>query len=164
MLALKDRLEIAGHFATVISAIAVVLSVVYLAGQISSNTHAIRAQTYDSLLNQFNQTNLLLVSDPELASIFERGLVDPESLTDEEWSRFLYFNLIAVNVWEYAYYLNRDGLAIPQLWEGGNSYFVEIARTRPGMKRYWDQMRFVYEEPFRSYADQYFFEEIVVTE
>ena len=157
---LKDKLETVALAAEITAAVGVIVSVIYLATQVSGNTNALRSQSHDSLLTQFNSTLVMRVVDPELAEMVHRGDRDPDALSPEEWDRYVNFNIIAANSWEYGYYLNQDGSVPPSLWEGGNAYFVESARTDPGFRRFWAEYNSIYAEPFHSYADQFFAEPI----
>lgn len=155
MATLKDRLEIAALAAEITAALGVIVSVIYLAAQVGDNTVALRAQSHSNALVQFNTTNAMLVQDPELAEIYDRGLASPDTLSSVEWTRLGIYLLIAVNAWEYTYYLHEDGSIPEQLWDGGNAYYVYLATT-PGLRRFWAENGFAYAEPFHSYADQFF--------
>lgn len=152
----KERLEIAASIAEIAAALGVIVSLVYLATEISGNTNALRAQAHDNLLNQFNQPIYMTIEDPELGTIVRRGNADPESLTDDEWTRYRDYLLVAFNAWEYGYYLDQDGSVPRSLWEGGNAFFSDYAATKPGAKKFWKELGFVFAEPFHSYAARYF--------
>ncbi len=160
MAAFKERLEIAGLVAEVTAAIGVIISVIYLAVQVSHNTEALYSQTHFNLLDMSQDALVVAMSNPELNSIVVRGRDDPANLDEEEWNRFLNSQLLEINSWEYAYYLNEDGTIPPQVWEGYNAYYIGFARNEPGVKRFWEEFGFAYAEPFHSYADQYFAEEL----
>lgn len=160
MSAFKERLEIAGLVAEVTAAIGVIISVIYLAVQVSGNTEALHSQTHFNLLDMSQDALVVAMNNPELNSIVVRGRNDPASLDEEEWSRFANSQLMEINSWEYAYYLNEDGTISPQVWAGFNAYYASFARRDPGMKQFWAEWNFAYAEPFNSYADEYFAEEI----
>lgn len=157
MASLKDRLEITALVAEITAALGVIISVIYLAAQVGDNSAALRSQSYANALSQFNTTNGMLVADPLLADIYERGLADAYALTPAEWTRLSTYLLIAFNTWEYVYYLREDGSVPEQLWEGGNAYFAELAASS-SFDRFWQETKFAYAEPFHSYVDQYFME------
>ena len=152
----KQKLEVTALIAEVIAAIGVIFSVIYLSIQIGGNTAALRTQAHHNLLTQANQPILIELGDRELGEIIAAGLKAPSLLSDYDWRRFTLYQIMAVNSWEYGYYLNRDGSAPAELWVGVNDYYVDLAETSPGMKKYWEEYAFIYAEPFRSYADKYF--------
>jgi hypothetical protein len=49
-----------------------------------------------------------------------------------------------------------DAATPPELREGANVYLSELAKTKPGLKRFWNENGYAYVEPFHSYADQLF--------
>ena len=68
--------------------IAVVVSLIYLAGQVRQNSMRQRASTTAATAQtQFLQI-ALVVQDPEMARIWWEGLADYDSLSDSECRRF----------------------------------------------------------------------------
>lgn len=156
MSAIKHRLEIAALIAEVTAALGVIISVLYLATEVSGNTNALRAQSHHDLLTQFNETVLIVAKDPELAKLVHTGNTTPSQLTTVEWARYSSLTHVALNSWEYGYYLNLDGSVPPSLWEGGNAYWLDLAMTQPGVKKVWDEVGHAFAEPFYSFADEFF--------
>lgn len=157
----KDRWEIATFVVETIAAVGVIFSVIYLAIQVGGTNTALRAQTHDNALTQFNQPLMITMNNPELSDLKVRGMSDPGTLNDVEWSRFSAYLLMNTNTWEYVYYLHQDRATPPEFWEGANAYYADLAENKPGAKRFWNEYSFAYGEPFRSYADQFFSAEIL---
>ena len=87
--------EAIGALAELAGAAGVVLTLVYLSVQLRQNTRAIQGSevTYRSNLEMATNARFFdlrrdIYSDPELASIWTRGLVDPDMLAKGEWDRF----------------------------------------------------------------------------
>jgi hypothetical protein len=158
----KDRLAIATLVVETVAAIGVIFSVIYLAVQVSGSTAALRAQTHNNVLTQGNQPLLVALNNPDLGVLVDRGMGDPEALSKEEWSRFTNYLFMAINSWEYTYYLDQDEATPPEIWDGMDAYYSEIANIKPGLKRFWSKYEHYYAEPFHSYADQFFSAEIPV--
>ncbi len=78
-----------GSVGELIAAIATVATLIYLAAQIRQNTSTVATSTYESVFNGYNDLNLAVASDPELARILECGLSDPISLDKNEQVRFV---------------------------------------------------------------------------
>jgi hypothetical protein len=152
----KDRWEIATFIVETVAAVGVIFSVIYLAIQVGGTNSALRAQTHDNLLTQLNQPIMLAVDNAELSDLVLRGMSDPSTLSDVEWSRYANYLIITNNTWEYGYYLNRDAATPPELWVGMDAYYSDLAKNQPGLKRFWKEYGFGYAEPFHSYADQFF--------
>jgi hypothetical protein len=71
-----------------IGGIAVVVSLVYLAGQIRQNSRLQRASTTALIANNGIAANAFLTSDPELSLIFREGIGDLRSLSKPDRYRF----------------------------------------------------------------------------
>ena len=86
-----------GALAELAGAAGVVLTLVYLSVQLRQNTRAIQGSevTYRSNMEMATNARFFdlrrdIYSDPELASIWTRGLVNPGMLAEGEW--YLFFN------------------------------------------------------------------------
>ena len=78
-----------GSVGELIAAIATVATLIYLAAQIRQNTSTVATSTYESVFNGYNELNLAVASDPDLARILDCGLYDPASLDRYEQVRFV---------------------------------------------------------------------------
>ena len=136
-----------------VGGLAVLVTLIYLAVQIGGSKRALKTQTHHNLLAMAQRPLELMIADPELADIVNRGHDDPEALNPAEWSRYSNYTLIVINAWEYGYYLNRDGSTPPELWEGADGYFRQLAATKPGWRRFWRENHHAFAEPFHSYAE-----------
>ena len=63
-----------GSIGSIISGIAVVISLIYLAIQIRRNTEAERTATYQSIVSDFGAMNNNLAGNPELSHMFVEAL------------------------------------------------------------------------------------------
>ena len=79
----------AGVIAEIVGAIAVVVSLLFLAMEVRRNRTATESASVGTLAEGFNTTNALLASDPELSAIWIKGMNEPTSLTEVESMRFL---------------------------------------------------------------------------
>ena len=73
----------------VIGAIAVVISLIYVALQIRQNTNAVRSATAQTVHEHFAKWYHLVAADDELAQIVANGLRDYGSLSEKERVRFI---------------------------------------------------------------------------
>ncbi|MEQ8693995.1 MAG: hypothetical protein RIC85_01540 [Gammaproteobacteria bacterium] len=72
--------EAIGVIAEVVGAIAVVITLLYLALEVKRNRSATESSSVDALAEGFNALNSLLADSPELAEIWLSGMSDPNSL------------------------------------------------------------------------------------
>jgi hypothetical protein len=71
-----------------IGAVAVVLSLVYVAIEIRENTQAVQSATYQDLVANSDDFLLTLAQDSALTAIWLRGDENPSSLSDTEAQRY----------------------------------------------------------------------------
>jgi putative salt-induced outer membrane protein YdiY len=128
-----------GAIAEVLGALAVFLTLVYLALQIRQNTKAVRSSAVDASINSVMSVRGMMAQDSELADIFLRGNADPASLTANEYLRYrlLLQNVTwsAWNVYSQASYADtgvwNSQKAVMQrifLSPGGRQFFEEYAQ------------------------------------
>ena len=152
----KERIEMAALIAEIIGAIAVVVSVAYLALQISEANKELRSQSHYNALSLGQRPLEIELENAELAGIISRGYENPEALSAEEWYRFAQYQIIAFNAWEYYYYEHKKGAINDQLWTGANAYYVVSVQTRPGLWKFWSEYQHIFAEPFHSYVEDLF--------
>lgn len=97
-------------------AIAVVVTLFYLAKQIhQQNVHNALAMQ-DSILDGFNSANALLASDQELSVLFLKGLYTPDELTDGQAAQFQWVFRLYVNCYLKIYRMKERGMISEQDW------------------------------------------------
>jgi hypothetical protein len=76
--------EALGAIGEIVGAVAVVLTLGYLAVQIRQNTRTLRTSSHQASLDGFRELNRVLNELPELALIYRRGRNEPDSLPKDE--------------------------------------------------------------------------------
>ena len=82
-----------------VGALAVLVTLIYLAVQIRQNTAAVATATYESAMTGFNDINVVVASHPSLASLLDRGCQSPDSLNAEEVVQFNFLLRCYANQW-----------------------------------------------------------------
>lgn len=77
-----------GAIAELLGAVAVFLTLIYLALQMRHSAKAVAAQTYESIMSGYNEINIARAANPKLASLFVVGLQTPEELSKDEVHQF----------------------------------------------------------------------------
>ena len=145
-------LEQASLVSQVISAIAILASLLFLAIQIRGNTRALRSQSYFNGLQHGQRPFELMIEDQTLTRIVSEGYVAPERLSGEERERFNLHTFMLFNAWEYFYYQHRDQAIPKQLFAGTDAHMRKLIASGPGLSVFWSEYRHAYEEPFLSYV------------
>lgn len=149
---MRLRLETCARIAEIAGAIAVVVSVIYLAVQISDNNRLLRSQAHYNAINLGQRPLELMVENESLAGIVDRCDLRPVEVTPTVWSRCQNYYLMQFNAWEYFYYQHADGAIPKELWGGADAYFKLLIAHTPGYTRFWPEFQMTFDDPFRSYV------------
>jgi hypothetical protein len=150
------RLERWALFAEIAGAAAVVLSVAYLALQVSDNNKLLRSQAHYNALELGQRPLEIMLENESLVGALLSCERDPETVDPASWERCSTYYFLETNSWEYFYYQHTDGSIPPQLWRGADAYFKQKVITNPAYARFWSEMHIAFDEPFRSYVNAEF--------
>ena len=132
------KLERWALFAEIAGAFAVVLSVAYLALQVSDNNRLLRSQAHYNAFSLGQRPLEMMVENESLAGVIVACNNDPASADAASW--------------EYFYYQHIDGSTPPQLWRGADAYFRQQVQANAGYARFCSEGQRSFDEPFRSYV------------
>ena len=117
--------------AEIISAIAVVLSLVYVGVEIRRTTLESDADIQAELLTYTHQRRILVIESDDLSHILIKGYDDLNSLTAEELLRFQYYVDLHFVAWERAHLARRSGVFSEELYGSWKNWFVSVAEGDP---------------------------------
>ena len=146
------KLERWTSIAEIAGAFAVVMSVVYLAVQVSDNNRLLRSQAHFNALTLGQRPLEMVVENENLSKVIIRCDDDPISVDPADWERCFNYYFMTFNSWEYFYYQYADGSIPPQLWRGADAYFKREVLTNAGFARFWSEGQVAFDDPFRSYV------------
>ena len=118
-------------FAEIISAIAVVISLIYVGMEIRRSTLESDADIQAELLSYTIQRRYILLENKELSVLLVKGYEAPSQLTPAERLRFQSYIEIIYVAWERAYMTKRAGVFSAELFEEWNGWFVSVAKNDP---------------------------------
>ncbi len=148
----STKLERWALIAEIAGGIAIVLSVVYLALQISDNNRLLRSQAHYNALSLGQRPFEMILENEYLSKVIISCNSDPVSVDPANWERCSMYYFMQFNSWEYFYYQYADGSIPPQLWRGADAYFKQEVLTNSGFARFWSEGQIAFDEPFRSYV------------
>ena len=128
-----------GAMAEVLGAIGVVVTLLYLSRQVRENTRSIgRSNTHDALrsIADFNQ---FIATDPELVDLFWRGTADPDTLSHEEWQRFVSLASTLIRKFELLYLDHASGSLADDIWSA-QANNIRTWMAKPGVVRWFDEL------------------------
>jgi hypothetical protein len=144
--------EAVSGVAEIVGAIAVVVTLIYLARQIRQNTGALRSTATQAASDQAAESYRTLATDPVLAGIFIRGLERPEELSDVETAQFnsLWMH-VCFNMQNW-YVQTHEGFLDGSLLESWSRIMRPIS-VLPGFQAFWQQRRHIYTPEFGAFID-----------
>ena len=137
-----------GSIGEMISAIAVVISLVYLAFQIrqntrhiDQNTRAVQAAAFDSSITQTSTARQAIFSNEDVTRIYLQGSHDPDSLTEVERERYrLILHNVLWAIWNlYTQSKVADELTSDQ-WQAQVAILKRVSTTK-GFQWFWDNYK-----------------------
>ena len=145
--------EALGAIGEIVGAVAVVVTLGYLAVQIRQNTRSQRSTTIQSMRKMVQELDLLLASAPELNRIWTLGRKDPACLDDEQWGRFSALVLMFYRNFENAYYESQNKAVDERIYRPWATYSLRLS-SQPGVVRWWESYRGLMSEEFQHYVEQ----------
>ena len=144
--------DAAGAIGEIVGAIAVVISLVYLALQIRNQNRETKAATVQQVL-QTNANTISQLQDPELAQIWITGLNDLDNLSDVERLRFVIYITTILRSYENAYFQWRSGRLEDDTWHALMAVVRDVKST-PMYSQILDVRRHHFREEFLKYMDE----------
>ena len=138
----------------VVGAAAVVVSLLYLAIQLRSQSRETRLSTINNSMAEWNSLLALVASNSELANIWNRGLKN-EQLPEEEEVRFRAFANSYFRVIEGLYLQHLEGRLDDRVWSGIGKGATEMFKAS-GMRRFWGHRKDWYCPEFSAYVESAF--------
>ena len=146
--------EAMGSIAELLGALGVIVSLVYLATQVRSNTAAIRAGTSQDVTNRASEISQSISLDPSATEIIYVGLRDPDALSAEQRRQFGGILLAIFRAYENVEYQFRGGFLDQGEWSGLSSNLRSTA-TQPGFVTWWTRHgRHGFNPEFQSFIDE----------
>ena len=136
----------------IIGAVGVIISLVYLAIQIRSNTEAERTSTYQSIVSDFGALNNSMASSPELSYMFVHGMENYHQFSSEDQARISQMFFQCFHYFENMYYQHRKGYLDDEVWAGWKRLMLTY-HSRPGFQTGGEYLRDVYSVPFAHFLE-----------
>ena len=138
---------------TFIGAIAVIVSLIYLAVQTKQNTRAMRSASFHQVRESFSEIPLALAQNSELASILALVNSDPGSLTTEQIIRYEMILLTIMRRAESAYFQSVEGSLPLESWRGISETCKEALSENIALQ-WWEKTNHRFEASFRKEIDK----------
>ena len=137
---------------SVLGALSVILTVVFLAVQVRRNTAATQSQTYQAACAALADFGALLAQDPALCRVWRLGLSKPDELEDNQYYQFAFLGISLLRRYENAFFQYHAGLIGAYFWNGHKNNLLWHFH-QPGFQRWWKERRLTFSEAFRDYLE-----------
>jgi hypothetical protein len=152
--------EAIGAIGELMGAVAVVLTLGYLAIQIRQNTEQVRQNTLTARAAAVNASTISLrenrkavSSDPELSELFRNALEAPAVLSDADLFRF---RLVVQNVTDALWDIYNQAFVTdfsPETWQNQGVSLARRILGSPGGRWFWENFRSEYPQEFQAEID-----------
>ena len=149
---MKLKLSEWASIAEVISAVAIIISLIFVGFEVNDSTRAVRSATANETTASISAWYSRIGSDAQAASIFRRGTSNPEILSPDEAIQYVFMNHGLMYEYQNAYYLAKEGTLDKEIQESITNVLSGV-REQPGMAWYWNQRRELFLPEFRAYVD-----------
>lgn len=144
--------EAIGAIGELAGALAVVLSLGYLALQIRENTRALRRTASAAAVEGVREWSHRLIDDASANLLFRKGLEGMDALSEEERARFVPLMFNFMKTFEHLHYeYTQDALA-PDVWAGWE-YVARGYLTSPGAGDYYAERRPCFNPRFQEWVE-----------
>ena len=130
-------LEDLGNIGEFVGAIAVVMSLLYLAIQIRQNTKTVRTSTYQSVLESSHRVNEYL-ADPQRERLYRMGRKDISHLTEDDRAQFGLLVGQIVGFYEGLFLQYQQGVIDDDFFLGRFNTFHRMI-CQPGLRVVWEE-------------------------
>ena len=144
--------NVVGAISQLVAAAGVVVSLLYLAGQVRHGSRVARVTSGEVLAANLRSFSQPLAQDAELNRIWNIGVEGGDDLSPSERSRFLHLATQFGKLVESAHLYHTSGIMDDGTWAGWHAaarhYF-----TAPGWKEYFAVRSDLYSPDFRAFVD-----------
>ena len=141
-----------GAIGEIVGALAVVVSLVYLAIQIKAQNNESKAATVQHALDGYASA-ISRLQDPDLAEIWIAGIEDFDSLSDAQRLRFTMYLTAALRMVENAYYQWQNQRLDDETWRALSAIVKDVKSTY-AFSEIFEERRHQFRIEFAEYVDQ----------
>lgn len=145
------RLERLSHWAQIVAAGAVVISLVFVGFQIRDNTKAVQRGNALSSLTLGHDWDTWL-RDQHFAATYVEGLRHYDTLPPADKEQFDRYVGHGLNIWEFAYYSTDAGTMDRETWEAWDRFFSAQMR-HDSWRTVWQRIHDFYGQRFQRHVD-----------
>ncbi len=143
--------ETLGNIGDFLGGIGVVVTLIYLAGQIRQNTRSSRTASYQAAVTSVSDLTREIGADPELARIIATGEGDLSTLTPNERLQFNSLALSVVRNFENIHYQYISGAIDDGTWSGWAAR-IKSSLAPAGAQEWWRGQAPAFSKSFQDFV------------
>ncbi|MGH7939018.1 MAG: hypothetical protein ACRD5Z_16800 [Bryobacteraceae bacterium] len=136
-----------------VSSIAVVFSVLYLAQEVRRSTRVAKVAAQDAAASALREVTNTFMENAEMSRIWGHGLEDLKGLSQDDQARFFHAAHQFLKALETIHFHHLNEFMDDELWRG----WQELLRhyiSAPGIVRYWEIRSQLFSARFRDFVRQ----------
>ena len=126
--------------AEIIGMIGVIISLIFVALSLQRNTMVVSGQTADQIYEASRSLDLVVLENPELLKLSQRGRADWAELSDTERLWYLQWVGMNIDLWEQMLARESAGLVKSETMRGWSSYFREFTQRNVN-REIWEEIK-----------------------
>jgi hypothetical protein len=134
-------------------AIAVTITVIYLAIQTRKNALALQSQTLYQATAGLAELSAFCAADLSRVRLLRLGYSASEELTEDEYLQFSMLSISQFRRFENLYLQHKAGLIGDDFWAGHHENIIWFFH-RPGNQIWWKRRRLSFSKSFREYLER----------
>jgi hypothetical protein len=127
----QRRVQLYASIAEIVSAVAVVISLLYVASEFRQAKTLTERDVDHELFERVREENRILIENPDVAAMVIAAATDPGQLTPVDRLRYLALQHQFFDSWELAWGYHADGVLGDELWSEWDGWFGDRARRLP---------------------------------
>lgn len=146
------ELQSLANLGEIIGAVAVVVSLIYLAVQVRQNTLAQRTDNFSRALDRLAAMQAAMSQDSEASVIFSKGVADPSRLTPQERMQFTWAMYEMFGAFEFMFLASRSESIPREIWQRWSAA-VAFWLSFHGVQTWWSARPIPFTQSFTEYID-----------
>ena len=147
------QLEQLSYISEIVSAVAIVVTIVFLIVEIRRNTNESKRQFMEGATSQRSSFVRMIAADRELAGVINRGLTG-SGLADDQWfqfNMFLYALFVEFEFNQRRFEVGEMDKDLWRAWIEAYHWWLQF----PGVRNWWHREPAGYTDSFRAYIDSH---------
>jgi hypothetical protein len=143
-------LEQASFVAQIVSALAVIASLIFVGVQLTKATSAIRANSSQAHSGLYTDLVRSIIDNREFARTWSIGLTDPDALNEEEWVQFVAYSSALFRLYESSRVQWLNGRLDDEHWHTIERQAADFGHL-PGLRVAWQLRGHWFSPEFRAW-------------